>query len=78
MAGRPFRVWYRVKVFEGEDVEAELVFSPALFECGFVPKWCEEEEMDRERGKGNGVLSGEGQRVKPMGILGDGALPKRW
>lgn len=22
--------------------------------------------------------SGEGQRVKPMGILGDGALPKRW
>lgn len=46
IAVMPFRVWYRGKVFEGEDVEAELVFSQALCECGFVPKWCEEEEMD--------------------------------
>lgn len=31
-----------------------------------------------EGGGVRGALSGEGQRVKPMGILGDGALPKRW
>lgn len=52
MAVKPFRTWYRVQEFEGEDVEVELVFSRALCERGFVPKWCEEEEMDRERGRG--------------------------
>lgn len=78
----PFRVRYRGKECEGEDVEAELVFSQALCERGFVPKWCEEEEMDREAGGGGEerrvALSGEGQRVKPVGSLGDGAPPKRW
>lgn len=69
--------------FEGEGVEVELVFSQPLCERCFVPKWCEEEETDRERGGEGGTvrrvaLSGEGHRVKSMGILGDGALQKRW
>lgn len=51
--------------------------SVALFQSGV-------KKMDRERGggarwrEGKGALSGEGQRVKPMGILGNGPLPKRW
>lgn len=28
-------------------------YSHRLCERGFVPKWCEEEEMDRERGRGS-------------------------
>lgn len=44
----------------------------ALFQSGVKTKrWTGREE-------GRGALSGEGQWVKPMGILGDGALPKRW
>ena len=29
-----------------EDVEVGFVFSQAVCERGFVPKWCEEEETD--------------------------------
>lgn len=53
-------------------------YSHRLCECGFVPEWREEEEMDRKGGCRGAALSGEGQQVKPVGILGDGAPWMRW